>query len=375
MRRHPPTHASRVLPWIIGTGIFLGIGFWVGRPVLQLIMGKDIVDSLLAELRNEPPPTTSENAAPPDSGGSNSGGAPLPFSLEGVQLAADGFPLEPRRHVLKYTVVPGDSLFGIAERFGLHPNTIFWANTETLQDNIHLIQVGVELYILPVNGVYHAADGQQTIAEIAAQYSIAPGDILYSEYNQLSTYDSTYVPPAGLHIVVPDGRREFITWQAPIRTGTQSGSSNPEGSIHPGSCRAQYTGAGGLGQYINPLDTVSYRVTTGFASWHPGVDLAADYATPIYASETGVVVFAGWHRNGYGELIILDHGEGWTTYYGHLSSRFVGCGDQIAKGQLIGQMGMTGNATGIHLHFEVRNADSAQNPYDYIPIQDTRSAP
>jgi murein DD-endopeptidase MepM/ murein hydrolase activator NlpD len=291
------------------------------------------------------------------------------------ELAPDGFPSVPRHHVVEYTVVPGDTVFGIAERFGLQPSTIFWANTETLQDNVNLLQVGVELYILPVDGVYHHSDGTQPIAEIAARYGVAPGDILYSEFNRLSTLTGSDVPPAGLRIVVPGGQREFIAWRAPIRTGSQSGSANPEGAIHPGSCRAQYTGTGGLGLYENPLVATTYRITTGFAEWHPGVDLAAEYGTPVYASETGVVVFAGWHRDGYGELVILNHGDGWTTYYGHLSSRFVGCGDQVSQGQIIGQMGMSGNATGVHVHFEIRQDDVPQNPYDLIPIQDARTDP
>jgi murein DD-endopeptidase MepM/ murein hydrolase activator NlpD len=74
-------------------------------------------------------------------------------------------------------------------------------------------------------------------------------------------------------------------------------------------------------------------------------------------------------------LVILDHGEGWTTYYAHLSQRFVGCGDQVTQGQYIAQMGMSGNATGIHLHFEVRSADSALTPNDFIQLEDSRNTP
>ncbi len=366
------SNRSRSLLSIIVLGILIGAGVKWGSPILGFLGVRDTVQGWASALSGDAGSISPQN--PSSSQLDSSADADLlPASLRGVELAADGFPVEPRQHVLKYTVVPGDTLFGIAGRFGIHPSTIFWANTETLQDNINLLHVGVELYILPVDGVYHSSDGSQTIAEIAAQYSVSPGDILYSPYNQLSAYDSSYVPPAGMHLVVPEGRREFISWQAPIHTGTQGGPANPEGSIHPGSCRAQYTGSGGMGLYENPLGSISYRVTTGFATWHPGVDMAADYGTPIHASETGVVVFAGWHRDGYGELIILDHGDGWTTYYGHLSARFVGCGDQVGKGQLIGQMGMSGNATGIHLHFEIRDADSPLNPYDYIQIRDTRS--
>jgi murein DD-endopeptidase MepM/ murein hydrolase activator NlpD len=289
------------------------------------------------------------------------------------EFAPDGFPVVPRPYVIRYTVQPGDSLFQIAERFNLDPDTIFWANSETLKDNVHLLFVGVQLYILPVDGVYHLSDGVKTVSEIAAQYGVAPGDILYAPFNAISDYTGDDVPPPGLRIVVPGGKRDFVSWQAPIRTGTESGGANPEGAAHPGSCRARYTGTGGAGAYINPVGSIPYRVTNGYSGYHPGVDLAGEHLSPIYASETGVVVFAGWHRDGYGELIIIDHGEGWTTYYGHLAARFVGCGDQVSKGQYIGQMGMSGNASGIHVHFEIRENDVPHNPYLFFPIRDERS--
>lgn len=288
------------------------------------------------------------------------------------ELAPDGFPVKPRQHVLIYTVQPGDALLLIAQRFGLSPNTIFWANTETLRDNVDLILVGARLYILPVDGVYHLSDGTKTYAQIAEIYGVTPDAILTSEFNRLPGATADSIAPNGLRLVVPGGQRAYQTWLSPFQTGGEGGL-NPQGESHPGSCRERYTGAGGTGQYENPVH-VPYRVTTGFEPWHPGVDLAADRDTPIYAADTGVVVFAGWHRVGYGNLIIIDHGGGWTTYYGHLAKRFVGCGDQVEQGQLIGLMGATGNASGIHLHFEVRSNDVPQNPYNFIQIHDMRDA-
>ncbi|MCC6904958.1 MAG: M23 family metallopeptidase [Anaerolineae bacterium] len=363
---------GRIIPVLIVLGVLAAAIFQWGRDIYRFVSGQDILDDLSSELALALPTATPVVApagslvvtAGPD------GGEPVQGENE---IAPDGFPVRARPHVVKYTVKEGDALFLIAERFNLDPNTIFWSNTETLQDNVHLLHVGVQLYLLPTDGVYHLSDGVQSVAEIAAQYGVSAGDILYSDYNQLGQHDSSYVPPTGLRIVVPGGRRAYISWQAPIRTGTQSGAANPEGTLHPGSCRERYSGTGSASQFQNPLGALAYRVTNGFAPYHPGVDLAAELNTPIYAAETGVVVFAGWHRDGYGELIIIDHGEGWTTYYGHLSSRFVGCGDQVSKGQYIAQMGMTGNATGIHLHFEVRDADAPQNPYNYITIRDERS--
>jgi murein DD-endopeptidase MepM/ murein hydrolase activator NlpD len=350
--RTPP-----VIPILIVVGLLIGVGYFFRQNLLELLGTVEL-------------PSTQQNQS--SGGASQSGvGEIQPAALgSGIELAADGFPVEARRHVIKYTVRDGDTLFGIASQFNVSPDTIFWANTDTLKDNINLLFVDMQLYILPVDGVYHTSDGEQSIAEIAALYSVAPGDILYSEYNQIAEQDSTYVPPKGLHLVVPGGKRGYISWQSPIETG----SGNPEGSVHPGSCRDQYTGTGGEGTFISPVGDIAYRITSGFSAWHPGVDFAADYASPIYAAETGVIVFAGWHRQGYGEMIIIDHGDGWTTYYGHLSKRFVGCGDQVTEGQLIGEMGMSGNATGVHLHFEVRQNGSPQNPYDFILIQDERNS-
>jgi murein DD-endopeptidase MepM/ murein hydrolase activator NlpD len=353
--------------WLAIIGVVILVAVLWGGKIVRFVTGEDIIAELEEDLKTAQP-----TVAPTKTPAAEDIQIVMPtVAPEGI--ADDGFPIEPRNHVLKYTVQEGDSLFLIAERFELNPNTLFWANTETLQDNVHLIRVGMQLYILPVNGVYHMADGEQSIADIAAEYGVAPGNILDADLNTLSQYDSSYVPPAGLRVVVPGGQRQYITWQAPIRTGAESGGANPEGTIHPGSCREHYRGLGGGQSWMNPLGTVPYRITNGFEPWHPGIDQAADRGTPIYAAETGVVVFAGWHRDGYGELVIIDHGDGWTTYYGHLQTRFVGCGDQVSRGQFIGEMGMSGNATGVHLHFEIREDDVPQNPYRYIEFRDMRN--
>lgn len=365
MRRNKPPFNFRnaILIVVVVTALL----YFFADDAIAFLSGKDILSDLVSELEQRRVELTDAGPTPI---------LPLdsPEDAQPAEAWSDGFPAEATRSVSIYTVQPGDALFLIADRFDLNANTIFWANTDTLQDNIHLLHIGTELYILPVDGVYHRSDGVKTIAEIAVEYSVAPGDILYSEYNQLSEETSSFIPPAGLRIVVPDGRREYISWQSPIFTGVRGGGANPEGNSHPGACRETYSGSGGLGQYINPIGGIPYRVTQGFEPWHPGVDMAADTDTPIYAAETGVVVFAGWHRDGYGELVIIDHGDGWTTYYGHLNRRYVDCGQQVTKGEYIGDMGSTGNSSGVHLHFEIRKDDAPMNPYTFFDIQDMRNA-
>lgn len=103
----------------------------------------------------------------------------------------------------------------------------------------------------------------------------------------------------------------------------------------------------------------------GGSDWHPGLDIADDYGTPIYATADGVVVFSGWYA-GYGKMVQIDHGNGIATLYGHNSENLVDVGQSIRKGQHIANMGSTGYSTGTHVHYEVRVNDSAVNPANFL---------
>lgn len=105
-----------------------------------------------------------------------------------------------------------------------------------------------------------------------------------------------------------------------------------------------------------------YR-TSGF---HKGVDIATSTGTPIYASAEGTVTFSGWNSTGYGYLVIIDHGNGYQTYYAHCSQLYVSYGQYVSQGQNIAAVGSTGNSTGPHVHFQVMYYGSVQNPQNYI---------
>lgn len=98
---------------------------------------------------------------------------------------------------------------------------------------------------------------------------------------------------------------------------------------------------------------------------HEGIDIAAPAGTPIVAAASGVVIHAGW-MGGYGNLVVIDHGGGIATAYGHQSSIAVGVGSQVSQGQLIGYVGSTGHSTGNHLHFEIRINGSPVDPLGYL---------
>ena len=106
------------------------------------------------------------------------------------------------------------------------------------------------------------------------------------------------------------------------------------------------------------------------AAFHPGIDLAGSYGTPIYATADGTVIHAGWNSGGYGNLVEIDHGRGITTRYGHMSAILVHEGDHITRGEQVGRMGSTGRSTGNHLHYEVRIDGRAVNPIPFMKSTD-----
>jgi len=106
----------------------------------------------------------------------------------------------------------------------------------------------------------------------------------------------------------------------------------------------------------------------GGAEFHPGQDIAAPRGTPVLAPADGKVVEAGW-KNGYGQTVVLDHGNGLTTRYGHLSKIEVEAGQELRRGDQLGQVGSTGRSTGPHLHYEVRVGELPVSPKHYLPAR------
>lgn len=104
----------------------------------------------------------------------------------------------------------------------------------------------------------------------------------------------------------------------------------------------------------------------GGGDWHPGIDIAGDYGTPIYATADGYVVHSEWNSGGYGNMVEIDHGNGMVTIYGHNSRNVAIAGSLVKKGDVIAYMGSTGYSTGVHVHYEVRVNGSAVNPESFL---------
>ena len=266
-------------------------------------------------------------------------------------------PAKPRFDVIIYEVEKGDTIFRIAEKYNLSPETILWGNYETLYDDPHSLTPGQMLNILPIDGVYyqwHAGDGLNGVSQY---YGVTPESIIEWEGNGLSyetigDYAFPNIEP-DTWLIIPGGRREFVNWSAPRITRENPAVAKVYG---PGYCGEVMEGPIGTGVFIWPtverwISGYDYSPETN----HRAIDIAGHLGNAIWAVDSGVVVYAGWNDWGYGEVIVIDHGNGWQSLYAHLSAYNVECGSYVYQGDVIGSMGSTGRSSGPHLHFELRS--------------------
>jgi len=272
-------------------------------------------------------------------------------------------PDRPREDAITYTVDVGDAVFSIAKSFNLEPETILWANYDLLKDSPDALSPGMELRIPPVNGVYYQWTDGDSLASVAAKFEASPESIIDFAGNNLDLANPEVKP--GHWVMIPDGRREFQQWVIPVMPRGQAGVAK---SVYgAGACPGGYSGgAMGSGFFVWPT---SSHVLSGNDYWsgHLGIDIAAGIGDPVYAADSGVIVFAGWSNQGYGYMIMIDHGNGYQTLYAHLSSVGVYCGQDVYQSGYIGATGSTGNSTGSHLHFEVRYMGGFLSPWYVLP--------
>ena len=306
---------------------------------------------------------------------------PLSVAMAGQSIARQVDPLtiipeRPRSTVITYTVKKGDNLRDIAARFGLDEKTIIWSNDRFY---VNAMRIGLELNILPVDGVYHHVQGIQTIAEIAEMYQVDPYAIIDSEFNTLFGAKPETVLPEGMWVIVPGGTgsTEPIYWDPGIvMARTTTDGSNPVGAGisvgadvaafavgDPGSCGKQVVSGGS--PPVSPPIYARYRITQDFSWNHGGIDLAVPPGTPVFAAGGGTVIFSGWSTWGYGYTVVIAHGST-LSIYGHLNGAFVSCGQTVTAGQNIAVTGNSGRSSGPHLHFEIRGAGGVPvNPWNY----------
>ncbi len=272
-------------------------------------------------------------------------------------------PSRPRYEIQQYTVQLHDTLFTIAAKYNLKPDTILWGNP-SLAGDPNTLSVGKVLNILPVEGALRIVQAGDTLEKIANVFHSKVDDIVNFPGNDLDPSDPQIKD--GQTIIIPGGWRDVTVWQLPVVSRKGTGSVSGSGG-EPGACKGPYSGPTGTFTFVWPANNHYLSGNDFSPTIHPGIDIAAGLGAPVYASDTGVVVFAGLSLYGYGNLVIIDHGNGWQTAYGHLSQINVVCGGAIYQGQVLGLAGSTGNSTGPHLHFEMRSDQYGRvNPWLYL---------
>ena len=253
-----------------------------------------------------------------------------------------------------YRVRSGDTLTGIAHKFHVSMMTVWWANHLKSKNDL---KVGQWLTIPPVNGVVVTVATSDTLETLAARYHVDAAEII--DINHLT--DPILV--VGQTLTIPGALSSSIATPKPAPTKKSTvHSSGSGGSTRP---PAQYSGG-----------KLSWPVAGGYISQyfhygHWAIDIAAPMGTKVMAAASGRVIFAGWKDNGGGYQVWIAHGSNLYTTYNHMSSITVGRGQSVSRGQQVGRVGMTGNATGPHLHFEVWigpvwDGGTRVNPLNYL---------
>jgi murein DD-endopeptidase MepM/ murein hydrolase activator NlpD len=256
------------------------------------------------------------------------------FTEYGVQTQVSE---KPRDQVMNYSIVKGDTLSTVAEKFGVSVDTIKWSN------DIHgdSLSIGQILKIPPVTGVVHKVRDGETVYSIAKKYKTDAQKIVNFPFNDFADLD-TFALNVGQTLIVPDG----VVQEAPA-------------IIIP----APSVFAGGSGQFMWPTN----GVITQYPIWyHMALDIASPSMPPVSASDDGVVVLVKYLKYDYGQHVMIDHGNGYQTLYGHLSEIYVSVGQKVSRGTVIGRMGSTGRSTGTHLHFEIRRNGVTMNPLSFL---------
>ncbi|MCS7463085.1 peptidoglycan DD-metalloendopeptidase family protein [Paenibacillus doosanensis] len=257
----------------------------------------------------------------------------------------------------KYTVEKGDCVSCIAQKLDI-PKQVIYQNNPTISDD--MIKVGQELDLtvlqpkLAVRTVEKVAESQ----EIQYETEYQTDDTMRAGTNEVIKEGKNGLKKVMIQVTKVNGLMTDETVlseevvQEPVKAIVRKGTKVIKGE--------------GTGKFAWPVasSTITSTFGTRWGVFHKGVDLTSSNKN-IMASDNGKVIFAGV-KSGYGNCIIIDHMNGYKTLYGHLSQIYTSVGKIVEKGEKIGYMGSTGDSTGIHLHFEVQQNDSPQNPLKYL---------
>ncbi|MBE2239007.1 MAG: M23 family metallopeptidase [Caldilineaceae bacterium] len=375
MRRH----SSKPPHWVaalVGVLALLALGRPISaQPPVPIISPTDVTTPTPGPL-HFPTPTP---AMPPDGAAPD---ATAPADLAAASFSARSIHLDADTP-LTYIVKPGDTLFTVALEMGIDLDDAPCAVRQDFTANQPLV-IGDVLAAPPANVVCHEVLPGETIASIAAAYFVDAEEIRAIAWNQAPAADIPLPPGAHLRVPLPlAGARtapplhagaisdfDFlaIMLDMPIDTSpfvvfAQRGETRKTENSVLGPVPADWPY--GSGAFTWP---VYGWLSQGYRYDHRAIDVAAPQGTPVTAADRGVVLRAGWNQQGYGRFVIVDHKIDYVTLYAHLDRVLVEEGEIVGQGQVLGTVGSTGNSTGPHLHFEIRDFGRLTNPLELLAM-------
>lgn len=252
-----------------------------------------------------------------------------------------------------YKVRSGDTLAAIASSYGISPQTIMLENKINTESSL---RAGTTLTILPTTGISHSVTDGDTMESIIAKYKVDEIDFL--DANNIESFEDLGI---GAVVVIPMQNVTVPSIPKPASRFVVDDSNK----VALKQVESPDLGNGPV-TFIWP--TTTKNITQGYSSRHTGLDISDSKLEPIYASAGGFVEVSGYQANGYGNTIIINHGNGYKTRYAHASELYVQAGDSVEQGQKIAKQGRTGRVrgvTGIHLHFEIMKNGKRINPLNY----------
>ncbi|GAB4512838.1 MAG: hypothetical protein Kow0047_24310 [Anaerolineae bacterium] len=256
---------------------------------------------------------------------------------------------------IDYVMQPGETLNSIAIEFGRDLSDLACATRRASEDP-SVIEPGYMLSIPALGTVCHIVRRGETIESLASLYGVPPAVIIDNAWNEIEG------PPYEIH----PGQRLRIT-----------GALDPRFMVPPTPRPIEEIKLAdnglpleewpyGDGQFIWP---VHGHITQPFSAEHRAIDIATEFGATVVAADTGTVIKAGWNDQGLGYRVVIDHHIDYVTVYAHLSAVLVHEGEVVKKGQPIGVVGSSGNSTGPHLHFAIRDYGIAVDPLALLPPQ------
>ncbi|PTM56778.1 M23 family metallopeptidase [Desmospora activa] len=262
--------------------------------------------------------------------------------------------VEKEEKPLMVEVEPGDTLYAIGQQYGVSAETLTTYNSVA---DPHTLQVGQKVKV-PVVMERIRVKEEDTLTSIAEKYDVEK-NVLIEANPDLKLTEDLYI---GQVLVVPQAFEPKQPKPVQAATAPKKGQT----TLSSASVSVDNQQSSGFQWPARGQITSGYGWRNG--SMHTGIDIANPQGENnlIKSSKGGTVIQSGY-SGGYGNLVVVDHGDGWTTYYAHLSRIIVGKGQKVGQGGGLGYMGTTGNSTGVHLHFEVRKNDQPINPLNVLP--------